>query len=126
MAHSDALIDTAGAYIRKKAMEQSWFKKNANTVTAVLGLLATLLTWLASQPFAASENWQKVILIAGFVLTILGVKKTPNGWSDSQIQKLADAEAHFIDKTPLIPWDKSESNLKGQIKAYNKRQAEQA
>lgn len=125
MAYSDVLIDTAGAYIRKKAMGQSWFKKNANTVTAVLGLLATLLTWLASQPFAASENWQQVILIAGFVLTTLGVKKTPNGWSDSQIQKLADAEAHLVDNTPLIPWNESESSLKGQVKAYNKRQADQ-
>lgn len=122
MAYSDVIIDTAGAYIRRKAMEQSWFKKNANTVTAALGLFATLLTWLASQPFAASENWQTVILVAGFALTVLGVKKTPNGWSTSQIQQLADAEAYFIDETPLVP-EGSESSPEGQIREFNKRRA---
>ena len=99
----NAIIDAAGAYIRKKAMNQSWYRRNANTVTTALGFLATMLTWAASQPFAADEQVSTAILIAGFVLTIFGVQKTPNGWSVSQLEELNNAEAYFIDKTPLIP-----------------------
>lgn len=98
---NDALIDAAGAYIRKRALAQPWYRRNANTVTTVLGFFATLLTWAASQPFATHETVSTVILIVGFILTIFGVQKTPNGWSVSQIKELNDAEAYFVDNTPL-------------------------
>lgn len=98
-----AIVDTAGAYIRKRAMEQSWYRRNANTVTTALGFLATLLTWAAAQPFASDENVSTAIFIAGFVLTLFGVQKTPNGWSVSQLKEISNAEAYFIDNTPLVP-----------------------
>ena len=43
-----------------------------------------------------------LILVAGFVLTTLGVKVTPNGISKSQIRKVSNAQAAHVDSTPLV------------------------
>lgn len=102
MDSENAFLDRTGTYLNQKFREQSWFRKNSNTVTAAAGLAATVVAWIASQPFAVSTGWQVFILIAGFVLSVLGVKNTPNGISNSQMSKINAAAAKHIGETPLV------------------------
>ena len=98
----NALLDVTGAYINRKFNEQKWYQENSNTVTTVVGFLATVLAWVATQPFALDPRWEIGITFAGFVLTIFGVKKTRNGFSKSQIAKVGQAQADFVDSQPLV------------------------
>lgn len=98
----NALLDVTGAYINRKFNEQKWYQENANTITTVVGFLATVLAWAAAQPFALDPRWEVGITFAGFVLTIFGVKKTRNGFSKSQIAKVGQAQADFVDSQNLV------------------------
>lgn len=98
----NALLDVTGAYINRKFNEQKWYQENSNTVTTVVGFLATVLAWVAAQPFALDPRWEVGITLAGFVLTIFGVKKTRNGFSKSQIAKVGRAQADFVDSQNLV------------------------
>lgn len=95
------LVDLTGEYIHRRVAEQSWFQKNANTVATAGGFVATLLAWVVSQPFAADPRVQTAVLIVGFLLTVFGVKKTPNGWSQSQLEKVRNHRAKVIGETKL-------------------------
>lgn len=95
-------LDMTGAIIHQYVADQSWFKENANTVTTAAGFAATVVAWLASQPFAASPGWQMFILVVGFLATVLGVKSTKNGFSRSQLAKIGSARAQVIGDTPLV------------------------
>lgn len=111
------LLDVTGSYINRKFNEQTWFQENANFVTTFGGFLATVVAWAATQPFAASPGWQMAILIAGFLLTTLGVKTTKNGISKSQVKKFNQAQAEYIGTTPLVPDD--DPDLDALVEAYN-------
>lgn len=113
----NVLLDVTGSYINRKFNEQTWFQENANFVTTFGGFLATVVAWAATQPFAASPGWQMVILIAGFLLTALGVKSTKNGFSKSQVEKINRAQAEYIGTTPLVP-DK-DPDLDAMVESYN-------
>ncbi|UQV56372.1 hypothetical protein [Corynebacterium pseudodiphtheriticum] len=95
------LVDLTGEYIHQRVVEQSWFQKNANTVATAGGFVATMLAWVVSQPFAADPRVQTGVLVVGFLLTVLGVKKTPNGWSESQLEKVQNHRAKVIGETKL-------------------------
>ncbi|MDK8478920.1 hypothetical protein QP927_08585 [Corynebacterium pseudodiphtheriticum] len=95
------LVDLTGEYIHQRVVEQSWFQKNANTVATAGGFVATVLAWVVSQPFAADPRVQTAVLVVGFLLTVLGVKKTPNGWSESQLEKVQNHRAKVIGETKL-------------------------
>lgn len=95
------LVDLTGEYIHQRVVEQSWFQKNANTVATAGGFVATMLAWVVSQPFAADPRVQTAVLVVGFLLTVLGVKKTPNGWSESQLEKVQNHRAKVIGETKL-------------------------
>lgn len=113
----NVLLDVTGSYINRKFNEQTWFQENANFVTTFGGFLATVVAWAATQPFATSPGWQMVILIAGFLLTALGVKSTKNGFSKSQVEKINRAQAEYIGTTPLVP-DK-DPDLDAMVESYN-------
>lgn len=104
MAYDKAneLLDVTGAYINRKFNEQKWYQENSNTVTTFVGFLATVLAWAAAQPFALDPRWEIGITFAGFVLTIFGVKTTRNGFSKSQIAKVSQAQADFVDSQNLV------------------------
>lgn len=95
------LLDITGEFIYRQLREQPWYKANANTVTTVGGFVATVVAWVASQPFAASPGVQVGILIAGFLLTVLGVKQTKNGFSASQVAAINDERARVISELQL-------------------------
>ena len=95
------MLDITGEFIYRQLREQPWYKANANTVTTVGGFVATVVAWVASQPFAASPGVQVGILIAGFLLTVLGVKQTKNGFSASQVAAINDERARVISELQL-------------------------
>lgn len=99
---SNSLLDITGKYINRRFQEQSWFQRNANTITTAGGFVATVLAWLVSQPFASDPRVQFAVLIVGFLLTVFGVKKTPNGISASQVKKFNAERARVIGETPLV------------------------
>lgn len=94
--------DVVASYINSKFAEQPWYRENANFITSLGGLLATILVWLGSQPIAADPTVQMIILVVGFVLTTLGVKVTKNGFSKSQVAKVNAQVADHIDNTDLV------------------------
>lgn len=112
-------LDPVGMYIQRKIQEQPWYKKYANTITAVVGFLVTIAAYLGSTPFGVYPAAQSFIVIAGFLATVFGISQTRNGFSNSQIKKINKAAASFVDNTPLIP--NEPVNLDAQIKEYNLR-----
>lgn len=100
--NNTALIDVTGAFINKKFQEQSWFKENSNFITSLGGFVATVVAWASTQPFAVDPRVQAAILLVGFILTTLGVKVTPNGISKSQMKKISQANADYVDSQPLV------------------------
>lgn len=123
------LVDLTGAFIHSRVREQSWFQKNSNTVAAAGGFVATVLAWVVSQPFAADPRVQTGVLILGFLLTVFGVKQTPNGWSDSQLRKIRDNHADVVGGTKLaVPVqepstveDSAAPDLDSQVSEFNQR-----
>lgn len=111
------LLDVTGSYINRKFDEQTWYQENANTITTIVGFLATVLAWAAAQPFALDPRWEIGITLAGFVLTVFGVKNTKNGFSKSQVEKINRAQAEYIGTTPLVPDD--DPDLDALVEAYN-------
>lgn len=97
--------DVVANYVNTKFAEQPWYRENANFITSVGGLLATILVWLGAQPIAEDPTIQMIILVAGFVLTTLGVKVTKNGFSKSQVAKVNAQVADHIDNTNLVHKD---------------------
>lgn len=95
------MLDITGQFIYRQLREQPWYKANANTVTTVGGFVATVVAWAASQPFAASPGVQVGILIAGFLLTVFGVKQTKNGFSASQVAAIDNERARVISNLQL-------------------------
>lgn len=75
MDKSNSLLDITGNYINRKFQEQSWFQRNANTITTAGGFVATVLAWLVSQPFASDPRIQFAVLIVGFLLTVLVLRR---------------------------------------------------
>lgn len=119
------LVDLTGEYIHRRVAEQSWFQKNANTVATAGGFVATVLAWIVSQPFAADPRVQTAVLVVGFLLTVLGVKKTPNGWSQSQLEKVKTHRAKVIGETRLaapvasVVSEDSGADLSAQVAEFN-------
>lgn len=101
VSQNDRLLDITGEFINRRLQEQSWYRENANTVTTVGGFVATVLAWVASQPFAASPGVQVGILIAGFLLTVFGVKQTKNGFSASQVAAINNERARVISELQM-------------------------
>lgn len=95
--NSNFAVDFAAGWLNSQLTAQPWWKEYSNTVTTAAGFLATVAAWAGSQAFAADPRVQTALLIVGFLLTVVGVKNTPNGWTQSQAAQLNAARADFID-----------------------------
>lgn len=116
------LIDSTGHILNTYLQQQKWYQENSNFITSAAGLLATVLAWAVAQPFAESASAQVLIFVAGFILTTVGVKFTPNGFSKSQVRKIEQARAGLIDETPLIAKDSEPSDLDAEVQEYISRE----
>lgn len=92
----------AGAAVRNLRENQSWVQEHSNFVTTVVGFLATVAAWAATQPFATEPWVQTAILFVGFVATAAGVSVTPNGFTNSQMKKISSEQADIIGNTRLV------------------------
>lgn len=124
-------LDVTGVVLNRIVAEQPWYKENANFITSLGGFVATVLVAVGSLPIADSPWIQTVIALVGFVLTVLGVKVTRNGFSKSQVRKLGSAQADHVDNAPLIAGSdvpdsvaepvEEEHDLDALVRAYNER-----
>lgn len=92
----------SGAALRSLVEKQTWFQEHSNFVTTVIGFLATIAAWAATQPFATSPWAQSLIVLVGFAATAAGVSVTPNGFTNSQMRKINAAQADIIGSTKLV------------------------
>lgn len=112
-------LDITGAYINNLISEQSWYKENSNTIAVIGGFIATAIAYFGSLPIADDPKIQAAIFVIGFILTIFGVKMTPNGFSKSQVKKIANARADYLAEQPLVvPEDEDEGNVDQELAAY--------
>ena len=71
--------------------QQSWFKKNANTIVAGVGALAALLSFVATLPIPMEDQYKGIIPAVVAVLTAFAIKATKNGVQPSMADDLAKA-----------------------------------
>lgn len=118
--NENRMLDLTGDFLHNKVKEQKWYQENANFTTTLAGFLATVAAWAAVQPFAVDPRVQMLILAAGFIATVLGVRKTPNGFSKSQLAKIEDYRAKVIGETPLVVEApvSDQDNLDSLVKQY--------
>lgn len=79
------------APIRELYANQTWFKRFSNTVTGATGTLvqvAWLATTLGFDLPDEAEKWGFVIIA---LLTTLGIRKTPNGITEQQLDQMEEA-----------------------------------
>ncbi|MCA1009007.1 hypothetical protein LCL87_25125 [Rhodococcus hoagii] len=74
--------------LRAKMAEQPLVKKYANTVTTAVGLVVALLWAVLSAGVNVPEGVTSGVLVLISLLTVVGVKFTPNGVTDKQIDEL--------------------------------------
>lgn len=76
------------APLREMLQDQPFVKRYANTVTTGIGV-AVGAVWLAmSAGFEVSETVENWVLVLVGLGTLLGVKMTPNGVTEKQIQEV--------------------------------------
>ncbi|NKR57491.1 hypothetical protein GS474_16140 [Rhodococcus hoagii] len=74
--------------LRAKMAEQPLVKKYANTVTTAVGLVVALLWAVISAGVNVPESVTTGVLVLISLATVVGVKFTPNGVTDKQIDEL--------------------------------------
>ncbi len=74
--------------LRAKMGEQPLVKKYANTATAAVGLVVGLVVTVLSAGVDLPENVTTSLLVLVSLATVIGVKFTPNGVTDKQIDEL--------------------------------------
>ncbi|MEJ6549829.1 hypothetical protein PQI66_09765 [Corynebacterium sp. USCH3] len=90
-------LEFIGHIIRDKFEEEPWYKKIANTLTAIIGAIATIAGGILSMGLDL-PYWAVVTIVTITSLgTALGVRGTKNGFSESLRRKLTDAQAEYID-----------------------------
>lgn len=94
--------------------KQSIFREKSNTVVTVIGFVLTALisgiTYLVESGVSGVPQWlPSLVPFLGMLLTTLGVSKTKNGWTKSNLAQLDNAileaiDTHQLDKVkPQIP-----------------------
>lgn len=90
-------LEFIGHIINDKLEAQPWGRKVANTVTALVGAVVTIAAGAMSMGINLPD-WAMLTVICVTTLgTVLGVRETKNGFSDSQIEKLQQWQADYID-----------------------------
>ncbi|MGV0870012.1 hypothetical protein [Corynebacterium kalidii] len=90
-------LEFIGHIIRDKLDDQPWYKKIANTLTAVAGAIATILGAALSYGLDVPDGVMLGVVIFLSLCTALGVRGTRNGFSESQRRKLQQWQAEYID-----------------------------
>ncbi|MDV8006736.1 hypothetical protein [Rhodococcus sp. IEGM 1318] len=81
-------IDILGNLLREKLAEQPWVKRYANTVTSAVGFLVALVWLLVSVGVDLPAEVTSGVLLLVSALTMVGVKFTPNGVTEKQVDEI--------------------------------------
>ena len=82
--------DLIGDLLREKLEQQPLVKKYANTVTTAVGALIAVVWTLVSAGIEVPEQLSQGVLVLISLLTVVGVKLTPNGVTEKQVEELTD------------------------------------
>lgn len=91
-------LDFIGEVLADKLSDQPKYKKISNTITASVGALLTVVSQVLLLPLDLPDwvMWSALGLTS--LATVLGVNKTKNGFSDSQVEKLRQWQAEYVDR----------------------------
>ncbi|MGP9723649.1 hypothetical protein ACT3SZ_06500 [Corynebacterium sp. AOP40-9SA-29] len=90
-------LEFIGHIVRDKLGEQKWYQKIANTLTAIVGAIATILGAALSYGLNVPDGVMLTVVVFLSLCTALGVRGTRNGFSESQRKKLQQWQAEYID-----------------------------
>ena len=82
--------DLIGELLRQKLEQQPLVKKYANTVTTAVGALIAVVWTLVSAGIEVPDQLSQGVLVLISLLTVVGVKLTPNGVTEKQVEELTD------------------------------------
>lgn len=82
--------DLIGNLLREKLEQQPLVKKYANTVTTAVGALIAVVWTLVSAGIEVPDQLSQGVLVLISLLTVVGVKLTPNGVTEKQVEELTD------------------------------------
>ena len=114
MAYNKQTLNSVNQIANNLYEEQSYFREKSNTIVTIIGFVLTALisglTYLVESDTGSLPSWVPgVIPFLGMILTSLGVSRTKNGWTKSNLKSLDNAildtiDAHQDDKVaPQIP-----------------------
>lgn len=83
-------LDMLGNILRDQMAEQPLFKRYANTVTSAVGLLVAVVWTLISVGVDMPPGVMAGVLVLVSVFTTVGVKLTPNGVTERQVEEIQD------------------------------------
>jgi hypothetical protein len=79
--------------VKELIQSQPWYKRFSNTITASVGSLVGLL-WLAvSFGVDVPDDVSKWVFVVIGILTALGILKTPNGMTETQLKEIQEVTA---------------------------------
>lgn len=81
--------------LRLQAEAQPWYAKFSNTLTTAVGLVLAALWVATASGIDLPDDVTKWVLGVIGVLTVLGVYKTPNGVTDTEVKRVQIA-AEYI------------------------------
>ena len=91
-------LEFIGDIIQTKLSEQPGHKKIANTITTAVGAAITVVSQVLLMPLDLPDWVMWAALALTSLGTVLGVNKTKNGFSESQIEKLRQWQSEYIDR----------------------------
>lgn len=91
-------LSPLGELLRYAVQNQPWYRRYANTVSALVGAGFSIVGVLAAVGFSDNTYVVAATAILGFLATAFGVKNTRNGWSKSQVETLQDVIVAGVNK----------------------------
>jgi hypothetical protein len=83
-------LDILGNILRDKVAEQPIYKRYSNTVATAVGALVAVVWTLISLGVELPAQVGQGVLVLIAVFTVVGVKLTPNGVTEKQVEEIED------------------------------------
>lgn len=91
---SSEVSDLFGSVLRRKLAAQPWYRQHANTLTAAVTGLLTLVWWAISSGIQLNEQTQVGVGLLLWLAQALGVGKTPDALTSKTVDSLvSDVDA---------------------------------
>ncbi|QXW04000.1 hypothetical protein [Rhodococcus globerulus] len=87
---SNPNLDILGNILLDKVADQPLVKRYANTATTAVGALVSIVWTLISLGVQLPAQVGQGVLVIIAVFTVVGVKLTPNGVTEKQVEEIED------------------------------------